>query len=319
MFPRSLLAALFVLTGAPRTLAWSRLGHEAIGTLATELLHEKARLRVKKILGTDDLSEACVWLDEVRAAENGKGALAQNAEAAAFNKKFPDNHKWHFVNLPLNTAAYARASKFAADDDIVHTLERAVAVLEGRAQQFPPAQALRIVAHLVGDLHQPLHVGTGYFDVRNPAAPKLVIDPGRISGRPDDLGGNKIQVGRMAFDTLHAYWDGTLVEAAGATGNEEKLATKLRGIVSSAKWTSRGVYHGWSEPWATDSVHEAEFAYRGLVFKGAKLTEKKALVVIEAELPPDYEKIQRQRAFAQLAKAGFHLAELLNALDWKVP
>jgi hypothetical protein len=316
---RVFLTLLLLLGGATRAGAWGRLGHEAIGAVATELLHEKARLRLKKILGTDDLSDASVWLDELRSADKGRGALANNVEAAAFNRKFPDNHKWHFVNLPLNSPAYARASKFAADDDIVHALERAIAVLEGKSRQFTPAQAVRIVAHLVGDLHQPLHVGTGYFDVRDPDAPKLIINPRSLTNQPDDLGGNKIQVGRMAFDTLHSYWDNTLVEAAAGTGNAEKLAAKLRGLVNAARWASSGDYHGWPEQWATDSVHEAEFAYRGLVFKGAKLTERKSLIAIEAELPADYEKIQRQRAAAQLAKAAFHLAELFNALDWKVP
>ena len=320
MFPRIIFVTLFLLGAAPRGLAWGREGHEAIGGLATALLHEKARLRVKKILGTDDLSDAAVWLDELKSAEKGMGKLGKDSEAIAFNKKFPDNHKWHFVNLPLNSAAYSRASKFAEDNDIVHILEVAVGVLEGRSKKFTPAQALRIIAHLVGDLHQPLHVGTGYFDIKNPAAPKLMIEPGSIVDKPDDLGGNKVLTGHGPFDNLHSMWDVALVEAAGATGNSEKLAVKLRSIVSPAKWASAGDYHVWPELWATDSVHEAEFAYRGLAFKGAKLSDnKKALVAIEAEPSADYEKIQKQRALVQLAKAGFHLAELLNALDWKTP
>lgn len=313
------LAALLIACAVPSALAWGRLGHEAIGTLATDLLNEKARLRIKKILGTDELAAAAMWLDELRSAEKGKGALAKDAEAAAFNKKYADNPKWHFVNLPLNSATYSRGSRFAEDNDVVHTLDAAIAVLEGRSRKFTPAQAVRIVAHLVGDLHQPLHVGTGFFDLRNPDAPKLVIDPANTNNRAEDLGGNKIQVGRMAFDTLHAYWDTQLVEAAAGTGNAAKLAGRMRGALQPAKWATPGDHRAWAEAWATDSVHEAEFAYRGLIYKGARLTERKSLTVIEAELPPDYERIQKQRALVQLAKAAFHLAELFNAIDWKVP
>ena len=79
--------------------------------------------------------------------------------------------------LQLGAAAYARDGRFAAEDDVVHQIAAAVAVLEGKSRRFPPAQAVRVLAHLVGDLHQPLHVGTGYFDVRNPAAPRLVTAP----------------------------------------------------------------------------------------------------------------------------------------------
>jgi hypothetical protein len=198
-------------------------------------------------------------------------------------------------------------------------IEAAIAVLEGRSRKFTPAQAVRIIAHLVGDLHQPLHVGTGFFDLRDPNAPKLVIDPANAGQKAEDLGGNKIQIGRMAFDTLHAYWDTPLVEAAGGTSNVGKLAARMRGALQSAKWATPGDYRVWAEVWATDAVHQAEFAYRGINYKGAKLTERKSLTVIEAELPPDYEKIQKQRALVQLAKAAFHLAELFNAIDWKVP
>jgi hypothetical protein len=314
-----LLAAVMLTTVAPQGRAWGKLGHEAIGTLAAELLHEKARLRIKKILGPDDLAGASTWLGDLRSAEKGKGGLANNAEAAAFNKKFSDNHKWHYVNLPLNTAAYSRGSRFAEDNDVVHMIEAAIGVLEGMSRKFTPAQAVRIIAHLAGDLHQPLHVGTGFFDLRDPNAPKLVIDPANAGNHAEDLGGNKIQVGRMAFETLQAYWDTQLVKAAGGTGSAVKLAAKMRGALQPARWTTRGDHRVWAEAWATDAVHEAEFAYCGLIFKGAKLTERKSLTFTKEELPPEYEKIQKQRALAQLAKAAFHLAALFNAINWKVP
>ena len=93
MILRTFFVALCLFGGASRAHAWGKLGHEAIGALANDLLHEKARLRVKKILGAEDLSDASTWLDELRSAEKGKGGLAMNAEAAAFNAKFTDNHK----------------------------------------------------------------------------------------------------------------------------------------------------------------------------------------------------------------------------------
>jgi hypothetical protein len=308
--------------GAPRVFAWGRLGHEAIGTLASGLLYEKAKLRVKRILGTDDLADASVWLDELRSAGRGAGPLAGDADAAAFNKKFPDNHEWHFVNLPLETTAYSGSSRFAAPNDVVHLINTAIAVLEGRSQKFTPAQALRVLVHLVEDIHQPLHVGTGYFDFRNPRSPKLVNAPGERTASHGDLGGNKVLTGRSKYDNLHSYWDTTLVEKVAGTGNADKLAAHLRTSINSTVWHTPGDYHAWAEAWATDSVHEAAAAYRGIVFTNAKVngeSERKSLEAIEAELPKDYEAQQKPRAQAQLAKAAFHLAELLNAIDWKVP
>ena len=319
MFRGLILLALLTLAAGPRAHAWGKLGHEAIGALASDLLHEKARLRVKKILGSDDLARGAVWLDELRAAERGTGPLAGDAEAMAFNKKFPDNHEWHFVNLPLDTAAYTVSSRFAGANDIVHQINASVAVLEGRSNKFTPAQALRVLVHLVGDLHQPLHVGTGYYDLQNLRAPKLVGTPSPRTEKHGDLGGNKVLTGHSGFDNLHTYWDTTLVEAVANTGNYEKLAAHLRPVVNSTTWRTPGDYHAWAEAWATDSVHEAAQAYRGIVFTGVKQSANKSLEAIEAELPKDYEAKQKPRAQAQLAKAAFHLAELLNTVDWKVP
>jgi hypothetical protein len=320
MAPRIVLLALLALNGISRAQAWGRLGHEAIGALAGGLLHERARLQVKKILGPEDLADVAVWLDELRAAGRGTGPLAGSREAIAFNKKFPDNPEWHFVNLPLDTAAYSVTSRFAGANDIVHLINTSIAVLEGRSRKFTPAQALRVLVHLVGDVHQPLHVGTGYFDFRNPQEPKLVANPGPRTEKHGDLGGNKVLTGDSKYDTLHAYWDTALVEAVAETGNPGKLAARLRPGIRSTTWHTPGDYHTWAAAWATDSVHEAAAAYRGIAFTNARVngqSERKSLEAIEAELPKDYAARQKPRAQAQLAKAAFHLAELLNALDWK--
>jgi hypothetical protein len=321
-FRLALVLALLGALAAPRAQAWGKLGHEAIGTLTSQLLHETARLRVKKILGTDDLTEASVWLDELRSAGRGTGALAADADAAAFNKKFPDNHVWHFVNLPLETTVYSASSRFAEANDVVHMINASIAVLEGRSQKFTPAQALRVLVHLVEDIHQPLHVGTGYFDFRNPRSPKLIGNPGERTASHGDLGGNKVLTGHSKFDTLHSYWDTAIVEKIAGTGSADKLAAHLRPTINSTVWHTPGDYHAWAEAWATDSVHEAAAAYHGIVFTNAKVngeSERKSLEAIEADLPKDYETKQKPRAQAQLAKAAFHLAELLNTIDWKVP
>ena len=319
MFRRLFLVVMAVAV-APSSHAWGRLGHEAIGTLAGDLLKQKARLNVKKILGNDDLADAGVWLDEVRSAERGMGPLAGDKDAAAFNKKFPDSNKWHFTNLPLGTLVYTDGNRFASPDDAIHTVRACLAVLEGRSTKLSPKQALRVIVHVVGDLHQPLHVGTVYFDVRNPDAPKLVTAPGSVTDKSEeDLGGNKVQVGHGNFDSLHAYWDTKLVERVASTANADKLAAYLKRNVNMTTWRTPGDYHAWAEQWATDTVHEALLAYKGVEFKAAKVSASKRLEALDAELPKDYEAQQKLRVQTQLAKAGFHLADLLNSIDWKIP
>jgi hypothetical protein len=73
--------------------------------------------------------------------------------------------------------------------------------------------ALRVLIHLVGDIHQPLHCGTGYYDVRNLARPKLISRPSEAARfrNTEDRGGNQLFYGTGKFDELHAYWDSVCV------------------------------------------------------------------------------------------------------------
>ena len=79
------------------------------------------------------------------------------------------------------------------DGDIVEAIDRIVAELKGG--QLDPAQEqlyLKMLVHLVGDLHQPMH-----------------------TGHLSDRGGNSVPVRVFGRESnLHAVWDSSLPEAA---------------------------------------------------------------------------------------------------------
>jgi hypothetical protein len=141
---------------------WGAEGHQAIGEVARTMLSSKARGEIQKLLGNDDLASIAVWLDDVRnLAHHHSGPLKDDPEAKAFNSKFPENDSWHFVNLPVGFTNYSLGGPYSSLNDIVHALRRAIDVLEGKSSQFTKVQALRIIVHLVGDIHQPLHTVSG--------------------------------------------------------------------------------------------------------------------------------------------------------------
>ena len=141
-----------------------------------------------------------------------------------------------------------------------------------------------------------------------------------VNGKAEDLGGNKVQFGKGRFDSLHAYWDETMVEHLASTGKPEKLAAFLRKSLKPTAWKTPGDHREWADAWATDSLHEAAQIYRGITFNSAKMTASgKSVESIDADLAKDYEATQKTRVQNQLAKAAFHLAELLNTIEWKVP
>src|SRR5688500_9619812 len=126
------LLALF----ACRAVAWGILGHEASARVAQKLLSNDVAARVERILGTNDLAAVALWADHLRDAQRNRGPLRTDPEAREFNRRFPHNQQWHYVNLPLGTMRYVRTSRFISTNDIVHALNLCLAVLEGRSTEM---------------------------------------------------------------------------------------------------------------------------------------------------------------------------------------
>ena len=65
--------------------------------------------------------------------------------------------------FPFQAAAYEERGVGTSDDDIVHILKQCIAVLKGargasaNPHNFSQREALLLLVHLIGDLHQPLH------------------------------------------------------------------------------------------------------------------------------------------------------------------
>lgn len=316
---RTLPAILLALAFAAPAYPWSREGHMAVATLAGERLSDDARKHVVKILGNGDLTAVCVYMDELRTAAVHAGPLAFDPEAQQFNRDFPENAGWHFVDLPLGTKAYEPDGPFAKPDDVVHSIAMAVSVLEGGGDsRISKQMALRMIVHFVGDLHQPMHCISGYYTVAADGTAKLVTDPDAAKGLPSDKGGNILYFGPGKYDELHGYWDFTLPTRITHSTITADLVKVLEPEVSAegAGWKSPGDYHHWAEGWATESLVAAQTAYRGITFGASTPDPKGGLLKIAITLPPDYDAACVPVAQERLAKAGYHLAELLNAIHW---
>jgi S1/P1 Nuclease len=314
----SLFSLFLLLTVAQPLPAWGPLGHSAIAAMAEKHLTPTAQSHVAAILaqGHDtDLPSIANWADEVRAAASGRGPLSDDAEARAFNAKFPTNALWHFVDLPLGADDYREVVAFTSVNDVVHAIKRCVAVLE-KAQtgpdDFTKPQALRLLVHFVGDIHQPLHCGTGFYDLSDLTHPVLITDPKQCRGKPNDRGGNDLFFGPDPTQELHALWDDSLVFSIRDSADYPSLADFLESIQSVGSTTRD--YHFWPEPWAIDSVQQARKAYQNIEFASAAVDGQRLRITIQ--LPSGYIDQNQAIAAQQLAEAGIHLAELLNAIRW---
>jgi hypothetical protein len=195
-----LLAAAFVaalVLPAP-ALAWGKTGHRVVAAIADTQLSGLARAHIREILGPgESLVDAANWPDEMRSAP---GKFWQKTATP-----------WHYVTL--DGIIYDHAPP---EGDALEALEHFRKVLQDpKADLADKQMALRFIIHIVGDLHQPLHVG-----------------------KCCDRGGNDVKVTWFGKPTnLHAVWDSQLVDDEQLSYSE--LAEKLERHLSDRqliKW-----------------------------------------------------------------------------------
>ncbi len=190
---RSLTAAgvvVLVLTMPTLSLGWSAGGHMMTASIAYSRLNPRARTKVNELLAIEiepeleieskDFVSAAHWADDIKSVD-------------AF--KFLD--PFHYINLPFTDDGTPLPTNLPRPENILKGLEDNVRILRTSPDRKQQAQALRLIIHFVGDIHQPLHNVTR-------------INQARPGG---DLGGNKFMIklrqpdGSFEERNLHSYWD----------------------------------------------------------------------------------------------------------------
>jgi hypothetical protein len=307
-----------------KAFAWSQEGHAAVAAIAEHLISPDTRTKVQELLaqgGDTDLSSVAFWADRVIIAAHDEGPLRGNQEAMEFNQKFPRSGLWHFVNLPLGATTFDEVRSFSAGNDVIHAISRCIKVLESptpEPESFTKVQALRLLVHFVGDIHQPLHCGTGFYSFSSKGVPELITAPAEASGKPNDRGGNLLFYGSNATEQLHALWDRVLVEKVDNSIDYKVLADFLTRVYVPRETTKTpGDYHHWAEIWAIESVRIAALAYRSIEFGSPDFDADQHLLRINITLPTNYLETNRAYAAEQMARAGVRLAQLLDSLRWQ--
>jgi len=221
-------------------------------------------------------------------------------------KDDPCHKQYHYADVAIQHDHYERIYAGTSDHDIVSAIEAAIAVLQGQPAPTPfsikdQQEALFLLAHFVGDVHQPLHVGAVYIDKHdhpiNPDGPGKKFDPAT-----ETRGGNSIDDGS---GNLHSEWDGI-----SKTLNPAKISATA---ISRAKaiGESSGPVRSWSAAWATDTVVASHTAFRGITYSHPG---QKGLWIAHFSDRAKYLATKRRVQSDQLVKAGARLAQALNAI-----
>jgi hypothetical protein len=202
-----ILAALFFYLPT-QAMAWGQLGHRVVAQIADSYLTPKARVEIEKILGHESLAMAANWGDFIKSDPSYK-YLSQ----------------WHYVDLKQG-ATFAESSLYLKEDTIPNAYNR----LNFMIKELKTNKALakdkkllyvRMIIHIVGDIHQPFH-----------------------AGRADDQGGNKIQLMWGNEQTnLHSIWDSKLIETQQYSYTEYAHNLNHTTAAQRAEWQKTDLLH----------------------------------------------------------------------------
>jgi len=156
--------------------AWGMIGHRVVGQIADYYLTAKARKAVKNILGTESIAMASNWADFIKS-----------------DTSYNYLYSWHYVNLPAGLDQQGVFNFLDTDKpaNLYNRVPEQIAVLKNKQSTAEQKLlAMRLLIHLIGDIHQPMH-----------------------TARKEDLGGNKINVTWFGEKSnLHRVWDEGLIE-----------------------------------------------------------------------------------------------------------
>ena len=299
------IAAFTVSAGA-----FGAAGHRIVGTLAElHLKNTRAIAEVRKILRPGEtLAEASVWPDTI------KNPLYEDGDTATFRLNHPAHDTYHYANLPFQAEAYGLDVPGARPTDVVQMARESIRVLRTGKGLFTPREALRLLAHFVGDMHQPLHVGNAFVRASGPL--QFVVPKGPTGWRTT-LGGNALLYGPQHRFNLHSYWDSHAVNITMADADVTAFASTLMTSVKPLpEWTMKGDVDTWPAQWATEGLARAKTVHTGvrlLSYLGPD-DAKRTAHRWEVAQPAGYDDVARPLVRRQLAAGGYRLAAVLKAI-----
>ena len=304
------IGALTVTVGA-----FGEAGHRIVGTVAElRLRNTRALSEVRRILRPNEtLADAAVWADEI------KDPVYEDTETPLMRLNHPAHDTYHYANLPFQADRYSLTATGARSTDIVQMSRECIRVLKGGSRAgsglvLSQRDALRLLAHFVGDMHQPLHVANTFVSA---IGPLQFVDPSGPAGWRSTLGGNTLLYGPEGRFNLHSYWDSHAVNITMRQDDVSTFATRLVSEITPAPaWTATGDVDGWPEQWATEALSVAKEVHRGirLISYLGPDEAKRTAHRWSIEQPRDYDERARPIIRQQLAAGGYRLAGVLKSI-----
>lgn len=239
------------------SFGWGQKGHDVTVFIAENHLTPITYSKITDLLDGKSMVYWANWLDN-----------ASHSPEYAYSKT------WHYKNID-DGIEYDEAP-LHPDGDVIRAVYQQVDVLKDPVASKEDKQlALKILVHVMGDLHQPMHMG-----------------------HATDLGGNRVTVNYFGRDTnLHSVWDSSVPEAA-----HKWTYTEWNEQINRAtpEETYQILSDGTPEKWGKETFELCKEVY-------AKTPEG-------TKISYDYVSDWTPTVETQLLKGGLRLADLLNSI-----
>lgn len=260
VFQRSIIIALLFFYLPSQSFAWGILGHRIVGEIANSYLTSKASKEIKKILGNESIAIASNWADFIKSDSSYKYL-----------------NEWHYADFDKGLNAEQMYSALPKDTAVDAFTRLNFLITQLKNKSLPQNEKLlylRMLIHIVGDIHQPFHVsGNG------------------------DRGGNDIKVTWFGQPSnIHRVWDEQLIE-----GQELSYTEYVKAI----NFTTKQQQNEWQKSPLTSWFYES---YKISEDLHAELKSP------DLKLGYQYNFLHIYTVNEQLLKGGVRLAGLLNEI-----
>lgn len=253
---KRILLNIIMLTSVLSAMSWSQKGHDVVANIAHRHLTPATAAAVDSLLDGKSMVYWANWLDN-----------ASHTPDYAYTKT------WHYKNVDEGVR-YEEAQANPSGDAVTAVKQQIELLSNPSTPGADPTLALKILIHVTGDMHQPMHMG-----------------------HATDLGGNRIKVKYFGRDTnLHSVWDGSLVESAHKWSYTEWSDQ----IDRVSKEQEAAIVDGSIDDWAKQTLALATQVYQSTP-EGTNLSYDQV-----AAATPVIEQ--------QLLNGGLRLAHLLNLI-----
>ena len=261
-----LFACIITIYSSMPAFAWGPKGHDIVAAIAEQNLTKKTKKALDKILDGKSIVYYSSWMDNIQNSPNWKNG-------------YDKTKTWHYANVDKGLT-YETMEK-NKKGDVLTGLEFLVNELTVNFDNLSDSlkqDYVKMVVHMVGDMHCPMH-----------------------AGRSTDRGGNGKKVKWFGQKTnLHSVWDSKMIDSA----RKWSYSEWVNHLDRKDKKYKKAIVQGTYQDWFTETVVRAEELYEYAERQGDEVPNFSYQYVY------DFSPLLEDR----LQTGGYRLAHVLNTI-----